>query len=314
LRVAALYDFHANVPALEAVLAEVERVSVDRIVIGGDVVPGPLPVETSSDHGRSATGPCFVRGNGDRWVVDTFDTPRSMSEGDERPGRPWAAWTADAIDRRDRDLLASFAGRDTAAWPLVSKHQCGSRDREDAIPTTRRRARAPMCELIVPVKDGQSQRLWGFPLARAEKHVRWQRNGSVGPTPPPPLPFRADEALHQVPGGEASDRLQARPVSEGRPLSAMQGVRAALAAGERGIHGRLSPEVAGGQCGEEAGDGSPVSGAQAPRPRLLGAKASPGSPLPRAEANPAIRYGARGKRRPSPVPPPVVTARGKRVS
>ena len=63
-----------------------------------------------------------------------------------------------------------------------------------------------------------------------------------------------------------------------------------------------------------AGDGSPVSGAQAPRPRLLGAKASPGSPLPRAEANPAIRYGARGKRRPSPVPPPVVTARGKRVS
>jgi hypothetical protein len=132
----------------------VERVSVDRIVIGGDVVPGPLPVETSSDHGRSATGPCFVRGNGDRWVGDTFDTPRSMSEGDERPGRPWAAWTADAIDRRDRDLLASFAGRDTAAWALVSKHQCGSRDREDAIPTTRRRARAPMCELIVPVKDG----------------------------------------------------------------------------------------------------------------------------------------------------------------
>jgi hypothetical protein len=46
LRVAALYDFHANVPALEAVLAEVERVSFDRIVIGVDVVPGPLPVET----------------------------------------------------------------------------------------------------------------------------------------------------------------------------------------------------------------------------------------------------------------------------
>ena len=93
LRVAALYDFHANVPALEAVLAEVERVSVDRIVIGGDVVPGPLPVETSSDHGRSATGPCFVRGNGDRWVVDTFDTPRSMS-GRRAPG------AAVGVDRR----------------------------------------------------------------------------------------------------------------------------------------------------------------------------------------------------------------------
>jgi hypothetical protein len=58
VRLAALYDFHANVPALEAALAEVEYAGADRIVIGGDVVPGPLPVETSSDYGRSATGPC----------------------------------------------------------------------------------------------------------------------------------------------------------------------------------------------------------------------------------------------------------------
>jgi hypothetical protein len=46
MRVAALYDIHASAPALEAVLAEVERAGVDRIVIGGDVVPGPLPAET----------------------------------------------------------------------------------------------------------------------------------------------------------------------------------------------------------------------------------------------------------------------------
>jgi hypothetical protein len=95
LRVAAVYDFHANVPALEAALAEVDRVSVDRIVIGRDVVPGPLPVETSSENGRSATGPCFVRGDGDRWVVDTFDAPRSMSEGDARPGA-----AVGGVDRR----------------------------------------------------------------------------------------------------------------------------------------------------------------------------------------------------------------------
>jgi hypothetical protein len=46
MRVAALYDIHANLPALDAVLGEVERAGVDRIVVGGDVVPGPLPVET----------------------------------------------------------------------------------------------------------------------------------------------------------------------------------------------------------------------------------------------------------------------------
>jgi hypothetical protein len=61
----------------------------------------------------------FVRGNGDRWVVDAFDAPGSMSGGDERPGRPWAAWTAGAIDRRDRDLLASFAERRRPAGLVV---------------------------------------------------------------------------------------------------------------------------------------------------------------------------------------------------
>src|SRR5215211_323616 len=53
----------------------------------------------------------FVRGNGDRWVVDVFDAPGSMREEDEHPGRPWVAWTAGAIDRHDRDLLASFGER-----------------------------------------------------------------------------------------------------------------------------------------------------------------------------------------------------------
>jgi predicted phosphodiesterase len=138
LRVAALYDFHANVPALEAVLAEVERVSVDRIVIGGDVCRVRCRSRRSSDYGRSATGPCFVRGNGDRWVVDKFDTPRSLSEGDERPGRPWAASTADAIDRRDRDLPASFAERAVLAVDgLGPTLFCHSSPRDDEeLPTT----------------------------------------------------------------------------------------------------------------------------------------------------------------------------------
>jgi predicted phosphodiesterase len=111
MRVAALYDIHANAPALEAVLVEVERAGVDRIVIGGDVVPGPLPAETIERLRALGDRAVFVRGNGDRWVVEAFDAPGSMSDGDEHPGRPWAAWTAEAIDRRDRDLLASFAER-----------------------------------------------------------------------------------------------------------------------------------------------------------------------------------------------------------
>jgi predicted phosphodiesterase len=104
MRVAALYDIHGNLPALDAVLADVERAAVDRIVIGGDVVPGPLPVRTIERLSALGSDVEFVRGNGDRWVVEAFDAQAGGT-----PGRPWVSWTAQAIDRRHRDLLASFA-------------------------------------------------------------------------------------------------------------------------------------------------------------------------------------------------------------
>lgn len=45
MRVAALYDIHGNLPALEAVLEEVRNVDADQIVIGGDILPGPMSRE-----------------------------------------------------------------------------------------------------------------------------------------------------------------------------------------------------------------------------------------------------------------------------
>ena len=43
MRVAALYDVHGMVHALEAVLADVEREGVEAIVFGGDAFEGPFP-------------------------------------------------------------------------------------------------------------------------------------------------------------------------------------------------------------------------------------------------------------------------------
>jgi len=65
VRVAALYDVHANVPALEAVLAEVEREGVDTVLFGGDLTWGPEPVEALALV-RSVPDARFVRGNCDR--------------------------------------------------------------------------------------------------------------------------------------------------------------------------------------------------------------------------------------------------------
>ena len=64
MRVAALYDVHGNLPALEAVLADVARASVDAIVFGGDIAAGPMPRETITLV-RSLDAQC-IRGNADR--------------------------------------------------------------------------------------------------------------------------------------------------------------------------------------------------------------------------------------------------------
>ena len=42
MRIAALYDIHGNLPALNAVLTELENIQPDLIVLGGDIVSGPM--------------------------------------------------------------------------------------------------------------------------------------------------------------------------------------------------------------------------------------------------------------------------------
>jgi putative phosphoesterase len=67
VRVAALYDVHGNLPALDAVLAEVGDA---QLVFGGDVAWGPLPLETV-DRIRSLDAPA-IRGNADRELGDAW--------------------------------------------------------------------------------------------------------------------------------------------------------------------------------------------------------------------------------------------------
>ena len=68
-RVAATYDVHGNLPALEAVLADLESVDPDLIVVGGDVVAAPRPAEVLDRLAALSESICFVRGNADRKVL-----------------------------------------------------------------------------------------------------------------------------------------------------------------------------------------------------------------------------------------------------
>jgi predicted phosphodiesterase len=80
VRVAALYDIHGNAPALRAVLADVPGSDAELIVVGGDVVEGPLPVETLELLDALAVPLVWVRGNCDRepseWVKERVAADR----------------------------------------------------------------------------------------------------------------------------------------------------------------------------------------------------------------------------------------------
>jgi predicted phosphodiesterase len=79
MRVAALYDIHGNLPALEAVLQEVRHADVDQIVVGGDVIPGPLPCETLRRLLDLDLPKHFIHGNGELAILAQMAGARTGS-------------------------------------------------------------------------------------------------------------------------------------------------------------------------------------------------------------------------------------------
>jgi predicted phosphodiesterase len=105
MRIAALYDVHGNLPALEAVLAEPDVASADAVLVGGDALAGPMPAETLR----------LLAGLGDRVVWISGNTEREMLElrgADQDVGELWdrrAAWAAAQLTPSELDAVA--------AWP-----------------------------------------------------------------------------------------------------------------------------------------------------------------------------------------------------
>jgi putative phosphoesterase len=106
MRVAAIYDIHGNLPALEAVLQDVRRAEVDHIVVGGDVVPGPMPCETLACLLDLDIPVRFIQGNGDRTVLAQMAGTESSEVPEQFRGV--VRWTAQQLHPEHERLLASW--------------------------------------------------------------------------------------------------------------------------------------------------------------------------------------------------------------
>lgn len=80
--VAALYDIHGNIDALEAVLNEIDSHGIDQIVIGGDIAWGPFPAQTVARTQELGERVRAIRGNADRELVSPpeVDEPGWITE------------------------------------------------------------------------------------------------------------------------------------------------------------------------------------------------------------------------------------------
>jgi putative phosphoesterase len=141
MRLAVLADIHGNLPALEAVLAQLDAEPPDAIVVAGDLIPGPFPIECLATLRARPEPVHWVKGNGERDVVSTYD---GHQDDDERRIR---RHNAAALTRGDRDDLDS--------WPIDGVCVChGSPRSEDEFLT-----RGTPDDVLVEALEGTAERL-----------------------------------------------------------------------------------------------------------------------------------------------------------
>ena len=106
LRVAALYDIHGNLPALEAVLDAVTVAGVDAIVVGGDVLPGPMPKACLDRLYSTGLPTHFIHGNGESAALQVLAgrVPEKVPEA----FRPAVQWSAEQLPDEYRTEIAGW--------------------------------------------------------------------------------------------------------------------------------------------------------------------------------------------------------------
>ncbi|MEQ5790786.1 metallophosphoesterase family protein [Muricauda sp. NFXS6] len=107
MKIAAIYDIHGNPFALEAVLKTISGQGVDMVLVGGDVVAGPMPKETLSLLREMEVPMSYIRGNAETDLLRHAKGEEVLGLGPRAKGE--AVWAADCLDARDIAFIESWA-------------------------------------------------------------------------------------------------------------------------------------------------------------------------------------------------------------
>lgn len=152
MKVAALYDIHGNLPALEAVLDEVRREGADMILVGGDVMPGPMPRECLETLLQSGIPTEFIHGNGESAVLEAL-RGGSLEKVQER-FREGIRWSAQQLSGDLRELIEQWpATRRITIDGIGDVFFCHASPRNDTEIFTKLSPPARIAELFAGVKE-----------------------------------------------------------------------------------------------------------------------------------------------------------------
>ncbi|MDC7123936.1 MAG: metallophosphoesterase family protein [Spirochaetales bacterium] len=108
-KIAAIYDLHANYAAIEAVLKEIEHIGVDLLLIGGDVISGPLPNESLDLLKRSGLPSEYILGNAESDVLNNLSGQKInglSARADEE-----AIWLTNVLSKENIECISNWQQR-----------------------------------------------------------------------------------------------------------------------------------------------------------------------------------------------------------
>ena len=194
MRIAALCDIHGNLPALEAVLAEVRAAEAEHIVVGGDVLPGPMPRQTLDLLLGFDVPVHFIVGNGELAVLAQIDavTADGVTYWGTTSGKPLPEsqrrvlrWTADEIHPQYDAALRS--------WPKTLRLEV------DGL------GQALFCHGTPRSETEVFTRLTPEGLLEADLQIIAKVRAGLRPPRPPPLP--SPEDAEDVPEAEVPEEV-----------------------------------------------------------------------------------------------------------
>jgi putative phosphoesterase len=117
VRLAVLADVHGNLPALEHVLEDAERLGAQSVIVAGDLTGGPQPVETISRLRQ--WGATMIRGNSDENLL-RFRRGHAPAEWSSSLQFALLRWTHNRLDAQTYDFLESLPLERSVHIPTAS--------------------------------------------------------------------------------------------------------------------------------------------------------------------------------------------------